>query len=229
MIRIRNASKIYSNGVKALVNVNLDVAVGEFVFLVGPSGAGKSTLMKLLYRSEVPTSGQIVIGGVDVGRLPNRQLSSLRQRIGVVFQDYKLLPQRTVFENVAFALKVLGTSRAELQKRVRSSLDLVGLRDYMDALPHQLSGGQQQRVCLARAIVNTPPLLLADEPTGNLDPETSWEIMRLLTKINMHGTTVVVSTHNKLVVDNMRRRVVTIDNGRLVLDQAKGVYSVGVN
>ncbi len=229
MIRIRNASKIYSNGVKALVNVNLDVAVGEFVFLVGPSGAGKSTLMKLLYRSEAPTSGQIVIGGVDVGRLPNRQLSSLRQRIGVVFQDYKLLPQRTVFENVAFALKVLGTSRAELQKRVRSSLDLVGLRDYMDAMPHQLSGGQQQRVCLARAIVNTPPLLLADEPTGNLDPETSWEIMRLLTKINMHGTTVVVSTHNKLVVDNMRRRVVTIDNGRLVLDQAKGVYSVGVN
>lgn len=229
MIRIRNASKIYSNGVKALVNVNLDVAVGEFVFLVGPSGAGKSTLMKLLNRSELPTSGQIVIGGVDVGRLPNRQLSSLRQRIGVVFQDYKLLPQRTVFENVAFALKVLGTSRAELQKRVRSSLDLVGLREYADALPHQLSGGQQQRVCLARAIVNTPPLLLADEPTGNLDPETSWEIMRLLTKINMHGTTVVVSTHNKLVVDNMRRRVVTIDNGRLVLDQAKGVYSVGVN
>ncbi|HEY9856148.1 MAG TPA: cell division ATP-binding protein FtsE [Stenomitos sp.] len=229
MIRIRNASKIYPNGVKALVNVNLDVAVGEFVFLVGPSGAGKSTLMKLLYRSETPTSGQIVIGGVDVGRLPSRQLSSLRQRIGVVFQDYKLLPQRTIFENVAFALKVLGTSRAELQKRVRSSLDLVGLREYMDAFPNQLSGGQQQRVCLARAIVNTPPLLLADEPTGNLDPETSWEIMRLLTKINMHGTTVVVSTHNKLVVDNMRRRVVTIDNGRLVLDQAKGVYSVGVN
>lgn len=229
MIRIRQASKIYPTGVKALVGLNLDVQVGEFVFLVGPSGAGKSTLMKLMYRSELPTTGQIIIGGVDVGKLPNRQLSTLRQRIGVVFQDYKLLPQRTVFENVAFALKVLGTSRPELQKRVRSSLDLVGLRDYSDSMPHQLSGGQQQRVCLARAIVNTPPLLLADEPTGNLDPETSWEIMRLLTKINMHGTTVVVATHNKLVVDNMRRRVITIDHGRLVLDQAKGVYSVGVN
>jgi cell division transport system ATP-binding protein len=229
VIKIKQVSKVYPTGVKALVGLNLDVRVGEFVFLVGPSGAGKSTLMKLIYRSEVPSSGQIVVGGVDVGHLPNRQLWSLRQRIGVVFQDYKLLPQRTIFENVAFALKVIGTSRSELQKRVRSALDLVGLRDYSDALPHQLSGGQQQRVCLARAIVNTPPLLLADEPTGNLDPETSWEIMRLLTKINMHGTTVVVATHNKLVVDNMRRRVVTIDNGKLVLDQAKGVYSVGVN
>ncbi|MBO9540071.1 cell division ATP-binding protein FtsE [bacterium] len=229
MIRIKQVSKIYPTGVKALVGLNLEVQNGEFVFLVGPSGAGKSTLLKLLYRSEIPTSGQLTVGGVDVGRLPHRQLSTLRQRIGVVFQDYKLLPQRTVHENVAFALKIQGTARHELEKRVRSSLDLVGLRDYSDALPHQLSGGQQQRVCLARAIVNTPPLLLADEPTGNLDPETSWEIMRLLTKINMHGTTVVVATHNKLVVDNMRRRVVTIDNGRLVLDQAKGVYSVGVN
>ncbi|HEY9900132.1 MAG TPA: cell division ATP-binding protein FtsE [Pantanalinema sp.] len=229
MIRIKQVSKIYPTGVKALVGLNLEVQSGEFVFLVGPSGAGKSTLLKLLYRSELPTSGQIMVGGVDVSRLPHRQLSTLRQRIGVVFQDYKLLPQRTVRENVAFALKIQGTARNELEKRVRSSLDLVGLRDYSDALPHQLSGGQQQRVCLARAIVNTPPLLLADEPTGNLDPETSWEIMRLLTKINMHGTTVVVATHNKLVVDNMRRRVVTIDNGRLVLDQAKGVYSVGVN
>ena len=229
MIRIKQASKIYPTGVKALVGLNLEVHAGEFVFLVGPSGSGKSTLLKLLYRSEIPTAGQVLIGGVDLGRLPSRQLPSLRQRIGVVFQDYKLLPQRTVFENVAFALKILGTSRVELQKRVRSSLDLVGLRDYQDAMPHQLSGGQQQRVCLARAIVNTPPLLLADEPTGNLDPETSWEIMRLLTKINMHGTTVVVATHNKLVVDNMRRRVVTMENGRMVLDQAKGVYSVGVN
>lgn len=229
MIRLKQVAKIYPNGVKALVNLNLEVASGEFVFMVGPSGAGKSTLMKLLYRAEVPTAGQVFIGGVDISRLPPRQLPSLRQRIGVVFQDYKLLPQRTVAENVAFALKVLGVSRSEQSKRVRSSLDLVGLRDYADAYPHHLSGGQQQRVCLARAIVNTPPLLLADEPTGNLDPETSWEIMRLLTKINLHGTTVVVATHNKLVVDNMRRRVVTIDNGKLVLDQARGVYSVGVN
>lgn len=229
MIKLKQVSKVYPTGVKALQNLNLEVQSGEFVFLVGPSGAGKSTLMKMLYRSEVPTSGQVLVGGIDITRLSPHQLPGLRQRIGVVFQDYKLLPQRTVFENVAFALKVLGVSRVEMQKRVRSALDLVGLRDYADSLPHQLSGGQQQRVCLARAIVNTPPLLIADEPTGNLDPETSWEIMRLLTKINMHGTTVVVATHNKLVVDNMRRRVVTIDHGRLVLDQARGVYSVGVN
>lgn len=229
MIKLKQVSKVYPTGVKALQGLNLEVQAGEFVFLVGPSGAGKSTLMKLLYRAEEPTSGQVLVGGVDITRLSQAQMPGLRQRIGVVFQDYKLLPQRTVFENVAFALKVLGVSRVEMQKRVRSALDLVGLRDYADALPHQLSGGQQQRVCLARAIVNTPPLLIADEPTGNLDPETSWEIMRLLTKINMHGTTVVVATHNKLVVDNMRRRVVTIDHGRLVLDQARGVYSVGVN
>lgn len=229
MLKLKQVSKIYPTGVKALQGLNLEVQAGEFVFLVGPSGAGKSTLMKLLYRAEEPTAGQVLVGGVDITRLSQAQLPGLRQRIGVVFQDYKLLPQRTVFENVAFALKVLGVSRVEMQKRVRSALDLVGLRDYADALPDQLSGGQQQRVCLARAIVNTPPLLIADEPTGNLDPETSWEIMRLLTKINMHGTTVVVATHNKLVVDNMRRRVVTIDQGRLVLDQARGVYSVGVN
>ena len=229
MIRIRQVSKVYPSGVRALHGINLDVASGEFVFLVGPSGAGKSTLMKLLYRSEIPSQGQITIGGIDVGKLRGSQVSVLRKKIGVVFQDYKLLPQRTVFENVAFALKILGTSREDIQKRVRSALELVGLREYGDVLPHELSGGQQQRVCLARAIVNTPPLLLADEPTGNLDPETSWEIMRLLTKINMHGTTVVCTTHNKLVVDNMRRRVVTIDNGRIVMDQAKGVYSVGVN
>ncbi len=229
MIKLKQVSKVYPTGVKALQGLNLEVQAGEFVFLVGPSGAGKSTLMKLLYRAEEPSSGQVLVGGVDITRLSPAQLPGLRQRIGVVFQDYKLLPQRTVFENVAFALKVLGVSRVEMQKRVRSALDLVGLRDSADCLPHQLSGGQQQRVSLARAIVNTPPLLIADEPTGNLDPETSWEIMRLLTKINMHGTTVVVATHNKLVVDNMRRRVVTIDHGRLVLDQARGVYSVGVN
>jgi cell division transport system ATP-binding protein len=229
VIKLKQVSKVYPTGVKALQGLNLEVQAGEFVFLVGPSGAGKSTLMKLLYRAEQPTAGQVLVGGVDITRLSEGQMPGLRQRIGVVFQDYKLLPQRTVFENVAFALKVLGVSRVEMQKRVRSALDLVGLRDSADCFPTQLSGGQQQRVCLARAIVNTPPLLIADEPTGNLDPETSWEIMRLLTKINMHGTTVVVATHNKLVVDNMRRRVVTIDHGRLVLDQARGVYSVGVN
>ncbi len=229
MISIRQVTKVYPNGVRALSGLNLEVKQGEFVFIVGPSGAGKSTLMKLLYRAEVPTAGGVVISGVDIGKLSMRNLPKLRQRIGVVFQDYKLLNDRSVYENVAFALKIIGTAKAEMHHRVRSSLDLVGLRDFADALPGELSGGQQQRVCLARAIVNTPPLLIADEPTGNLDPETSWEIMRLLTKINLHGTTVVVATHNKLVVDNMRRRVLTIDGGKLVQDQARGVYSVGVH
>ena len=229
MISIRQVTKVYPNGVRALAGLNLEVQQGEFVFITGPSGAGKSTLMKLLYRAEVPTTGQVLINGVDIAKLGMRHLPSLRQRIGVVFQDYKLLNERSVYENVAFALKIIGTSREEIHKRVKSALDLVGLRDFADALPTELSGGQQQRVCLARAIVNTPPLLIADEPTGNLDPETSWEIMRLLTKINMHGTTVVVATHNKLVVDNMRRRVLTVDGGKLVQDQERGVYSVGVN
>lgn len=228
MIRLKQVSKIYSNGVRALMGLNLDINPSEFVFLVGPSGAGKSTLLKLLYRAEAPSSGQVVIGGVDIGRLSRGQLPPLRRRIGVVFQDYKLLPQRTIFENIAFALKVLGTSRADIEKRTRSALDLVRLREYADLMPGQLSGGQQQRVCLARAIVNTPPLLLCDEPTGNLDPETSWDIMRLLTRINQHGTTVVVATHNKLIVDSMRRRVVTIDGGRMILDQQRGGYPVGV-
>ncbi|HBN09229.1 MAG TPA: cell division ATP-binding protein FtsE [Cyanobacteria bacterium UBA8530] len=229
MIKLKQVSKVYPTGVKAIVGLNLEVEAGEFVFLVGPSGAGKSTLMKLLYRAEQPTTGQVFVGGVDVSHIPQGQLAGLRQRIGVVFQDYKLLPNRSVAENVAFTLKILGMSKGDIRQRVKAALDLVGLRDHMDALPQHLSGGQQQRICLARAIVNTPPMLICDEPTGNLDPETSWEIMRLLTKINMHGTTVIVATHNKLVVDNMRRRVITIDNGRMILDQARGVYSVGVN
>jgi cell division transport system ATP-binding protein len=228
VIRLKQATKIYPNGVRALMGLTLDIAPSEFVFLVGPSGAGKSTLLKLLYRAEEPTSGSVLIGGVEIGRLSRGQMPALRRRIGVVFQDYKLLPQRTIFENIAFALKVLGTSRPEIEKRTRSALDLVGLREYADLMPAQLSGGQQQRVCLARAIVNTPPLLLCDEPTGNLDPETSWDIMRLLTRINQHGTTVVVATHNKMIVDSMRRRVVTIDGGRLILDQQRGGYPVGV-
>ncbi|MBM3266110.1 MAG: cell division ATP-binding protein FtsE [Candidatus Sericytochromatia bacterium] len=228
MIRLKQVTKVYSNGVRALMGLNLEINPSEFVFLVGPSGAGKSTLLKLLYRAEEPTSGQVLVGGVEISRLSRGQLPALRRRIGVVFQDYKLLPQRTVFENVAFALKVLGTSRAEVEKRTRSALDLVGLREYADLMPAQLSGGQQQRVCLARAIVNTPPLLLCDEPTGNLDPETSWDIMRLLTRINQHGTTVVVATHNKMIVDSMRRRVVTVDGGRMILDQQRGGYPVGV-
>jgi cell division transport system ATP-binding protein len=229
LISVNQVTKVYPNGVRALANLSLEVKQGEFVFIVGPSGSGKSTLMKMLYRHETPTTGQITLSGVDLGKLSHRHLPRLRQRIGIVFQDYKLLNERSVFDNVAFALRINGTSRSEIHKRAMASLDLVGLHDFADALPVHLSGGQQQRVCLARAIVNTPALLIADEPTGNLDPETSWEIMRLLTKINLHGTTVVVATHNKLVVDNMRRRVLTIDGGRLVQDQERGVYSVGVN
>ncbi|MEB3236084.1 MAG: cell division ATP-binding protein FtsE [Candidatus Sericytochromatia bacterium] len=228
MIRLKQVSKIYPSGVRAVTGANLDVEKGEFVFLVGLSGAGKSTLLKLMYRAETATSGSVLVSGTDIGRLSRGQLPTLRRRIGVVFQDYKLLPQRTVFENVAFALKVLGTSRSEVDKRTRSALDLVNLREYSDLMPGQLSGGQQQRVCLARAIVNTPPLLLCDEPTGNLDPDTSWDIMRLLTRINQHGTTVLVATHNKTIVDSMRRRVVALDGGRIVQDIARGGYPVGV-
>ncbi|MBM3258467.1 MAG: cell division ATP-binding protein FtsE [Candidatus Sericytochromatia bacterium] len=228
MIRLKQVSKIYPSGVRAVTGANLDVEKGEFVFLVGLSGAGKSTLLKLMYRAETATSGSVLVSGTDIGRLSRGQLPVLRRRIGVVFQDYKLLPQRTVFENVAFALKVLGTSRSEVDKRTRSALDLVNLREYSDLMPGQLSGGQQQRVCLARAIVNTPPLLLCDEPTGNLDPDTSWDIMRLLTRINQHGTTVLVATHNKHIVDSMRRRVVALDGGRIVQDIARGGYPVGV-
>ncbi|MEB3298087.1 MAG: cell division ATP-binding protein FtsE [Candidatus Sericytochromatia bacterium] len=228
MIRLKQVSKIYPSGVRAVTGANLDVEKGEFVFLVGLSGAGKSTLLKLLYRAETATSGSVLVAGTDIGRLSRGQLPNLRRRIGVVFQDYKLLPQRTVYENVAFALKVLGTSRSEVEKRTRSALDLVNLREYSDLMPGQLSGGQQQRVCLARAIVNTPPLLLCDEPTGNLDPDTSWDIMRLLTRINQHGTTVLVATHNKHIVDSMRRRVVALDGGRIVQDIARGGYPVGV-
>jgi len=228
MIRLKQVSKIYPSGVRAVTGANLDVEKGEFVFLVGLSGAGKSTLLKLMYRAETATSGSVLVSGTDIGRLSRGQLPVLRRRIGVVFQDYKLLPQRTVFENVAFALKVLGTSRSEVDKRTRSALDLVNLREYSDLMPGQLSGGQQQRVCLARAIVNTPPLLLCDEPTGNLDPDTSWDIMRLLTRINQHGTTVLVATHNKHIVDSMRRRVVALDGGRIIQDIARGGYPVGV-
>jgi cell division transport system ATP-binding protein len=228
MIRLKQVSKIYPSGVRAVTGSNLDVEKGEFVFLVGLSGAGKSTLLKLMYRAETATSGSVLVSGTDIGRLSRGQLPALRRRIGVVFQDYKLLPQRTVYENVAFALKVLGTSRSEVDKRTRSALDLVNLREYSDLMPGQLSGGQQQRVCLARAIVNTPPLLLCDEPTGNLDPDTSWDIMRLLTRINQHGTTVLVATHNKHIVDSMRRRVVALDGGRIVQDIARGGYPVGV-
>jgi cell division transport system ATP-binding protein len=229
MIQLQQVRKVYSNGVQALQGINLKIKMGEFVFLVGPSGSGKSTMMKLLYREELPTSGQVFLAGVNIGELKPRQVPTLRQRVGVVFQDFKLLPKRTVWENVAFSLQILGVGAKEQHQKVKAALELTGITDLADEYPTRLSGGEQQRVSLARAIVNSPPLLLADEPTGNLDPDTSWEIMRLLTKINLRGTTVLVSTHDKLIVDSMRRRVVTIERGRLIQDQAQGVYSVGIS
>lgn len=229
MIQLQQVRKVYSNGVQALQGINLKIKMGEFVFLVGPSGSGKSTLTKLLYREELPTSGQVFLAGVNIGELRPRQVPTLRQRVGVVFQDFKLLPKRTVWENVAFSLEILGISAKEQHQKVKAALELTGIVELAQEYPTRLSGGEQQRVSLARAIVNSPPLLLADEPTGNLDPDTSWEIMRLLTKINLRGTTVLVSTHDKLIVDSMRRRVVTIERGRLVQDQAQGVYSVGIS
>lgn len=225
MIELRNVSKIYPNGVEALYDVNLHVGKEEFLFIVGSSGAGKTTLMKMFYREELPTSGQVIVDRVNVVQLEPEQVPYLRRNIGVVFQDFKLLPKRTVYENVAFALQVTSVPRSQIRRRTMQALELVGMLKRSSSFPEQLSGGEKQRVCIARAIVNNPTLLLADEPTGNLDPETSWEIMELLDKINRRNTTVMVSTHNKNIVDSMKRRVIAIDSGRIIRDQQLGVYS----
>ncbi|MBT3260765.1 cell division ATP-binding protein FtsE [bacterium] len=228
MIEVRNVSKIYLNGFKALDNVNLSIGKEEFVYLVGPSGAGKSTLLKMIYKAEEPSSGKIFIDNFSLNNITERQIPYLRRNIGIVFQDYKLLPKRTVYENVAFALRVMHYSRSKIRRQVSQVLELVGLHQKMSNLPQELSGGEQQRICIARAIVNNPKILLADEPTGNLDPETSWEIMHLLTKINTRKTTVIVATHNKEIVDNIRKRVIALEKGKLVKDQQLGVYSTNV-
>lgn len=227
MIRLHNISKVFPNGVKALENINLHIGREEFVFIVGPSGAGKSTLLRMLYREELPTGGEIYIDGINIVKLNPLQVPYLRRNIGVVFQDYKLLPQRTVHENVAFALQVIGAGRAFIRRRVGQVLDLVGLAHRAKSLPSQLSGGEQQRVCIARALVNSPPLLIADEPTGNVDPDTTWEIIQLLEKINYQHTTVLVATHDQTIVDRMRKRVVTLTNGLMVRDQQVGLYNGG--
>ncbi|MFC1571903.1 cell division ATP-binding protein FtsE, partial [Candidatus Margulisiibacteriota bacterium] len=205
---------------------NLHVGKEEFVFIVGPSGAGKTTMMKLLYREELPTTGKVVVDRVNVAQLDVNQIPYLRRNIGVVFQDYKLLPKRTVYENVAFALRVTGAPRSAIRRKVMQSLELVGMLRRANAFPHELSGGEKQRACIARAIVNNPPILLADEPTGNLDPTTSWDIVQLLDKINKRNTTVLVATHNKSIVDDMKRRVVALENGRVTRDQQLGGYHV---
>jgi cell division transport system ATP-binding protein len=225
VIRLDNVTKIYPAGTRpALEDVSIDIDKGEFVFMIGPSGSGKSTVLRLLLREELPTSGRVTVDGRDVGRLPMRKVPDLRRKIGCVFQDFRLLPKKNVYDNVAFALEVIGRPRSIIDTQVPTILDLVGLKNKYDAFPNELSGGEQQRVSVARAFVNRPLILLADEPTGNLDPSTSVGIMRLLDRINRTGTTVVMATHDSSIVDTMRRRVVELDRGHLVRDQARGVY-----
>ncbi|NLY76240.1 MAG: cell division ATP-binding protein FtsE [Firmicutes bacterium] len=226
MIHFQGVSKVYPNGVVALNKINMFVDKGEFVFLVGPSGAGKTTIIKMIIRKELPTQGVIYIGRKNLVRMRESEVPFFRRNIGVIFQDFKLLPNKNVFENVAFALEVIESSRKEIIKQVPAVLELVGLKDKAHLFPSELSGGEQQRVSLARAIVNRPLLLLADEPTGNLDPDTSWGIMDLLLEINKRGTTVIMATHNKAIVDKMRRRVVALECGRICRDDAKGVYEL---
>ena len=227
MIRFENVCKTYKGDVEALREVSLDIAKGEFVFLVGPSGSGKSTFLKLLLRDEVATEGRVLVAGRDIGRLGAWKIPQLRRNIGCVFQDYKLLTNKTVYENVAFALEVIGRPKHIVRTQVPQILDLVGLTKKSDNFPTELSGGEQQRVSIARAFVNRPLILLADEPTGNLDPATTVGIMRLLDRINRTGTTVVMATHDQRIVDAMRRRVMELDHGSLVRDQVRGVYGVG--
>jgi cell division transport system ATP-binding protein len=227
MIRLENVTKSYKNSTVALRDCSVDITKGEFVFLVGPSGSGKSTFLRLLTKEEAPDTGQIWVAGKDINVLSAWKVPFLRRNIGCVFQDFKLLPNKTVYENVAFALEVIGVSRPVVRNQVPQMLDLVGLGKKMDDLPTELSGGEQQRVCIARAFVNRPLILLADEPTGNLDPSTSEGIMRLLHRINRTGTTVVMATHDRGIVDRMRQRVIELDRGTVVRDQDRGVYGYG--
>ncbi|MGH3880224.1 MAG: cell division ATP-binding protein FtsE [Actinophytocola sp.] len=228
MIRLEHVSKVYKTSTRpALENVTVDVDKGEFVFLIGASGSGKSTFLRLLLREEVPTKGRVYVANFDVARMARRRVPRLRQSIGCVFQDFRLLTNKTVAENVAFALEVIGKPRNTIRKVVPEVLELVGLDGKSNRMPHELSGGEQQRVAIARAFVNRPLMLLADEPTGNLDPDTSQDIMLLLERINRTGTTVLMATHDHSIVDSMRRRVVELDLGQVVRDDSRGVYGVG--
>ncbi|HVL64296.1 MAG TPA: cell division ATP-binding protein FtsE [Actinomycetota bacterium] len=227
MIKLVDVVKEYKGGVRALDGISLDIEKGEFVFVVGPSGSGKSTFLKLLTKEEDPSSGEVYVAGKNLASLPRWRIPYLRRNVGCVFQDFKLLPTKTVYENVAFALEVIGRPRAVVQRQVPQILELVGLGEKLDRFPDELSGGEQQRVSVARAFVNRPLILIADEPTGNLDPATSVGIMRLLDRINRTGTTVVMATHDHAIVDSMRRRVVELEHGHIVRDQTRGIYGVG--
>ena len=225
-IDIKHCYKVYKNGVTAIADLTLSIDKGEFVFITGASGCGKSTLVKMLYREEKPTKGDIMVGGVNVAKLYNSRVYKLRRKLGIVFQDFKLLPKLTVYENVAFGLENAGMRSKDIKKKVLTALERVGLKEKTRSFPNQLSGGEQQRVCIARAIVNEPKLLICDEPTGNLDPKTSKEIVKVINKINKDmGTTVVMVTHDKEIVNSMKKRVITLENGVLADDTMKGSYT----
>jgi len=224
VVEFKNVVKKYSNGTLALSNVNFCINKGEFAFLVGPSGSGKSTILKLILKEEDTTEGEVFVNGYDLSMLKRKEIPSFRRSLGVVFQDFRLLPNKTVYENVEFAMQITEALPKEIRRQVPMSLALVGLSRKAKSYPNQLSGGEQQRVALARALVNNPSLIIADEPTGNLDPETSWEIMKLIQEVNMRGTTVIVATHEKSIVDKMKKRVIAIEKGEIKRDQEKGQY-----
>lgn len=230
MIKLTNVTKIYKTGVRALNDVNLTIEPGEFVYVIGTTGAGKSTFIKLLYREEKASSGKVIVAGEDVSKIKNRKVPYFRRNIGIVFQNFRLLPKKTVFENIAFTLEVTDTPRVEIRKKVRRTLELVGLEDKANAFPHELSGGQQQRVAIARAIVNNPKVLIADEPTGNLDPDTSIEIIELLERINeVNHTTILVVTHDKEIVQKYKKRTILIEDGCIKTDTSTGGYANGIH
>ncbi|MDY6087686.1 MAG: cell division ATP-binding protein FtsE [Succiniclasticum sp.] len=224
MLDLENVSKIYPGGNVALRNISIHIDPGEFVFIVGPSGAGKSTFIKMLFREVLPSAGSIRINDVDISNLQPKEIPYMRRQLGIIFQDYRLLPDRTVYDNVAFAMQVIEAPYRQIKRRVMNVLDLVGLRRRAYAHPNELSGGEQQRIAIARAIVNSPALVIADEPTGNLDPETSREIMEIFQEINNSGTTIIMATHDKQIVDSMSKRVIAIENGEIVRDELNGVY-----
>lgn len=223
-IKFKNVEKTYKNGVTALYDIDLEIPKGEFVFVIGATASGKSTLIKMLYRQEKPSYGEIYLGGINVSKVKNSKVYKLRRKIGIVFQDYKLLPKLTAYENVAFALEMYGLPTEEVRKKVLKALELVGLKSKIKSYPDQMSGGEQQRVAIARAIVNSPKLLICDEPTGNLDHQTSMEIMKVIQKINDLGTTIVMATHDRQIVEKMKKRVILLDKGKIIKDYKEGSY-----